>query len=116
MRPRLITRKRLPQDKRLRECDYGDSEHHPSSEIEAERAKRIHEPFPGGESYEQCAERMRSFLSELLRQYDGKRVLIIGHRATQYGLDRWADGKALEEIVQAPWSWQPGWAYRLNQF
>lgn len=103
------------QDVRLRECDYGDSEHQPSSDIEAERVKRIYEPFPNGESYEQCAERMRSFLEELLQNYDGKRVLIIGHRATQYGLERWVGRKPLEEIVQAPWSWQPGWTYELHK-
>ena len=103
------------QDERLRECDYGTYEHRPGSEIEAERVKRIHEPFPEGESYEQRSEKMRSFLEELLQRYDGKRILIIGHRATQYGLGHWADGKTLEEIVQAPWKWQPGWTYTLSE-
>lgn len=102
------------RDERLRECDYGTFEHKPSPEIEADRVNRIHKPFPEGESYEQRSELMRSFLEELLQKYDGKRILIIGHRATQYGLDRWAGGKTLEEIVQAPWSWQPGWNYTLN--
>ena len=103
------------QDSRLRECDYGEYEHKPSSVIEADRINRITQPFPGGESYEQRSEFMRTFLEELLQEYDGKRVLVIGHRATQYGLERWAAGKDLEEIVQAPWQWQPGWAYRLEQ-
>jgi broad specificity phosphatase PhoE len=103
------------QDRRLRECDYGDFEHRPSSEIEAGRPRRIIQPFPNGESYQQRAEYMRTFLEELLPRYDGKRIMIIGSRATQYGLERWVDGKSLEEIVTAPWHWQPGWTYRLEK-
>jgi alpha-ribazole phosphatase/probable phosphoglycerate mutase len=101
------------QDERLRECDYGSYEHKPSAQIEAERVQRITQPFPDGESYQQRAEYMKSFLAELAATYQGKRVLIIGHRATQYGLERWIIGKSLEEIVTAPWHWQPGWTYRL---
>ncbi|HTE57308.1 MAG TPA: histidine phosphatase family protein [Verrucomicrobiae bacterium] len=103
------------QDRRLRECDYGDYEHRPSSEIEAERPKRVTRPFPHGESYEQCAEYMKTFLEEVLAKYDGKRVMVVGSRATQYGLERWVDGKTLEEIVAASWQWQPGWTYRLEK-
>ena len=70
-------------------------------------------PFPGGESYQQAADRMKSFLDDLARDYDGKKVMIIGHRATQYGLEHWILGKSLEEIIPAPWKWQPGWTYEL---
>ncbi len=102
------------QDSRLRECDYGDFEHRPSPQIEAERPNRIRQPFPHGESYQQRAEYMKSFLEEILENYDGKRVLIIGHRATQYGLERWTSGRPLQEIVSTPWQWQPGWNYTLR--
>lgn len=102
------------QDDRLRECDYGAFEHRPSSQVEAERVNRVQQPFPGGESYEQRSELMRLFLEELLQKYDGKRVLIIGHRATHYGLEKWIEHKTLETIVQAPWHWQPGWTYELQ--
>ncbi len=103
----------IVQDMRLRECDYGTFEHQPSSLIESERINRITQPFPEGESYEQRSQLMKSFLEDLLKDYDGKRVLIIGHRATQYGLERWITGKSLEDIVSAPWQWQPGWIYDL---
>lgn len=103
------------QDRRLRECDYGDFEHRPSSEIEAERINRIRQPFPNGESYEQCAEYMRTFLEEILADYDGKRIMVIGSRATQYGLQRWVEGTSLEDIVSAPWQRQPGWTYKLEK-
>lgn len=103
------------KDARLREIDYGEFEHKPSSVIETERPARINRPFPGGESFEDTSARMKDFLQELLKKYDGKRVMVIGHRATQYGLDRYAAGKSIEEIVSAPWQWQPGWEYKLKK-
>lgn len=101
------------QDKRLRECDYGDLTKHPSSEVDPEKLKRIKVPFPNGESYEQTSERMKSFLEDLLKNYEGKTVMIIGHRATQYGLEHSIKGLSLEEIISTPWSWKPGWIYNL---
>ncbi|HUW21617.1 MAG TPA: histidine phosphatase family protein [Candidatus Bathyarchaeia archaeon] len=103
------------QDKRLRECDYGDYTQHPSSEVDAEKPKRINVPFPNGESYSQCSERMENFLRDLLRDYDNKKVMIIGHRATQYGLEHLIKGLPLKEVIPAPWKWQPGWTYQLTQ-
>lgn len=103
------------KDSRLRECDYGDLTRHPSEETEGQRLQRINVPFPNGESYNQCAERMKSFLEDLLRNYGGKKVMVIGHRATQYGLERWIRGLSLEEIISTPWSWQPGWIYKFDK-
>ncbi len=102
------------KDTRLRECDYGEMTQHPSAEVDTEKVKRIRIPFPNGESYEQTAERMKSFLQDLLKDYDGKRVMIIGHRATQYGLEHWIKGLPLEEVIPALWKWQPGWTYILE--
>ena len=101
------------QDVRLRECDYGDWTGRSSEEVEIEKASRISKPFPGGESYEDTAKRMKSFLEDLLKDYDGKKVVIIGHRATQYGLENWIKGVPLKEAVTTTWQWQPGWTYRL---
>ena len=103
------------RDSRLRECDYGDFTQKPSSIVDPEKAKRISEPFPNGESYEQTAERMKSFLTDLLKNYSDKRVMIIGHRATQYGLEHWIKGVPVKDAVTAPWQWQPGWTYELTQ-
>lgn len=101
------------KDSRLRECNYGDMTRHPSDEVEAEKPKRIKEPFPNGESYEQTTARVRSFLQDLLKNYDGKKVMIIGHRATQYGIENVINGKSLEELINTPFKWQPGWGYQL---
>lgn len=103
------------RDARLRECDYGDFTRHPSDEVEAEKVNRINFPFPSGESYEQTAKRMREFLEDLLNKYDGKKVMIVGHRATQYGLERWIRGVPLEVVVPYPWKWQPGWTYKFEK-
>lgn len=105
----------IVKDSRLRECDYGDKTRHPSEEVEAEKVNRIKIPFPNGESYTQCTKRMKSFLIDLFSNYNNKRVMIIGHRATQYGLEYWIKGKTLGEVVPAPWKWQPGWSYQLTQ-
>ena len=102
------------RDERLDECDYGDLTQHPSSEVDLEKPKRIKTPFPNGESYEKCMERMKSFLQDLLKIYDYKKVMIIGHRATQYGLEHWIKEFPMEKVIPAPWKWQPGWEYKLT--
>ncbi len=66
------------KDARLKECDYGDLTQHPSKEVDKEKPKRIKTPFPNGESYEQCAERMKSFLKEVLENYQGKKLWLLG--------------------------------------
>jgi broad specificity phosphatase PhoE len=98
-------------DSRLRECDYGELTQAPKDEVEARKATSIHEPFPGGESYEDTSGRMGRFLDDLRANYDDQTVLIIGHRATQYGLEEHILGKKLDEVVSEPWVWQPGWIY-----
>lgn len=96
------------QDKRLRECDYGDMSRVPKAEVEALRARAIKEPYPNDESFEDTSKRMKAFLKDLLKNYDGKTIMIVGHRATQYGLDQWIKEMSLKDAVLAPWQWQPG--------
>jgi hypothetical protein len=57
---------------------------------------------------------MKSFLQDLLKGYDDKTVLIIGHRATQYGLVDHIKGLELADVVVAPWQWRQGWKYELR--
>jgi len=102
------------QDKRLRECDYGDFTQKPSEIVDAQKPQRIHEPFPNGESYEQTLVRMRSFLDDLRRDYAGKRVMVIGHRATQYAIQNVIEGTPYEKLVATHFKWQPGWVYEAR--
>lgn len=103
------------KDARLRECDYGDFMRKPNEQVDAEKLKRIETPFPNGESYTETTTRIKNFLGDLLKNYDGKRVIIIGHRATQYGLENLIEGIPLKEVISAPWKWQPGWTYKLTK-
>lgn len=105
---------KIIKDPRLRECDYGDLTQAAKEVVDKEKPQRITNPFPGGESYEDCGERMKSFLDELKSGYQNKRVMIIGHRATQYGLENTVKGIPMKDVVPAPWSWQPGWEYELK--
>ena len=105
---------KLFTDWRLRECNYGDMNASPSSEVDAKKAQCISQPFPGGESYEQCVRRMASFLDDLKRNWEGRTVMIVGHRATQYSLEYLINGKPLADAIAEPWSWQPGWKYQIQ--
>lgn len=102
------------KDARLRECDYGDWTRWPKVEVEADKGNRISTPYPNGQSYEQTTALMKSFLADLLRNYDNKKIMIVGHRATQYGLEHLIKKIPLEQAVTAPWHWQPGWEYHLD--
>ena len=104
----------IHKDPRLRECDYGRWTRTPHARVAEARASRVDVPFPDGESCLECTERMNDFLSDLWRDNRYPRVLIIGHRATQFALEHLLLGKRLEHVVTAQWSWQPGWAYKLS--
>ena len=105
--------RRIPifKDKRLRECNYGDLTRAPSQEIEHSKLLHLSEPFPNGESYTDTNGRMKNFLDFLLKEYGEKRVLIVGHRATQYALDYFIKGIPMEELLIAKFVWQPLWSY-----
>ena len=103
----------IVQDARLNECDYGEYNGHPTSEVESMKKACISVAFPGGESYVDTCRRMGEFLQQLAESFQGKQVLIIGHRATQYALEHFLNGKTIEEAVTSPWTWQPGWEYTL---
>jgi 2,3-bisphosphoglycerate-dependent phosphoglycerate mutase len=99
-------------DPRLRECNYGELNGTPHDRLD--RVGHLDLPYPGGESWREAMARVAGFLDELRRGRDGQRVLVIGHVATRWGLDHVANGIPLEELVGAPFAWQPGWEYRLD--
>jgi broad specificity phosphatase PhoE len=103
-------------DARLREYDYGDLTHSRVAQLEQEFPRRISEPFPNGESLLMVVQRAGAFLHELWPEYDGKTLVIIGHRATRYGLEYWCGHASLEEIVHTSWPWLdiPIWRYELH--
>lgn len=100
-------------DKRLRELNYGDFNGKPSEIVDKMKKERIKKPFPNGESYEQTMVWVHKFYKELKKNHPDKTVLIVGHRATQYGLDTLIGGKTLEDCLSVPFKWQPYWEYEF---
>jgi broad specificity phosphatase PhoE len=100
-------------DKRLREINYGDLNGKPSKTVNGINPKWISEPFPNGESYIQAVDRIHNFFLELKYTRGDKMVLVVGHRATKFGLDTLAGNKTLEECLSTPHEWQPYWEYEL---
>ena len=104
----------IHQDARLRECNYGALNGMPVAKVTAERSRHIQVPFPEGESYQDAAERMRGFLTEIFQQWDETRILIVGHSATRWALQHLLEGVPLADLVDAPFAWQAGWRFRLR--
>lgn len=103
------------QDKRLRECNYGDFTQQPSDSFKADMTKFIDEPFPNGESYKDVEKRIADFLEFLKQNYQGKHIAIVAHQAPQLALDVLLKNKTWEEAIAEDWrntkAWQPGWDY-----
>ncbi len=105
-------------DARLRECNYGTLNANPSSIVEPMQEEKFDRKFPEGESYDDVKDRIADFLEFLKKNYDGKHVALIGHKAPQLSLDVLLKGKTWEQALAEDWrktkSWQPGWEYELD--
>ena len=108
----------IVQDKRLRECNYGDFNGKPSEIVEPMQEKCITERFPNGESYEDVKARIVNFLEFLKVNYGGKSVAIVAHKAPQLALDVLLKEKTWQQAFAEDWrkkkAWQPGWNYVLQ--
>ncbi|MGE0601573.1 MAG: histidine phosphatase family protein [Dehalococcoidia bacterium] len=100
-------------DWRLRECNYGKLNGAPVAKLQGHRRDHIRDPFPGGQSYEDLVELTRSFLADLARNFDSRRVCVIAHSANKWALDVILEGRRLEDLVDAPFDWREGWEYKL---
>jgi len=103
----------LSPDGRRQAAELGRRHAHPARELDPLRLRAIHTPFPGGQSYGDCVQQVRGVLDELRRNWPGGWVLIVAHRATHDALDVLVHGHTLEDLIQAPFTWQAGWAYEL---
>ena len=108
----------IKQDKRLRECNYGDLNSKSSEIVEPLQEKHLKEKFPNGESYEDVKSRIESFLKFLKENYDDKNIAIVAHKAPQLALNVILKNKTWEEAFKEDWrktkTWQPGWEYILD--
>ena len=100
-------------DWRLRECNYGSLNGSPAAEVHDDRLARLEVPYPGGESWAQATERVGWFVEDLGRFFGDARVLVVGHVATRWGLDRALRGITLGRLAGERFVWQPGWQYRM---
>jgi 2,3-bisphosphoglycerate-dependent phosphoglycerate mutase len=101
-------------DWRLRECDYGQRNGMPVADVHGRRRDHLDVPYPDGESWRQAVGRMRPFLADLSLRWSGRRVLVIGHVATRWGLDHAINGVPLEALADQEFVWQDGWEYQLE--
>ena len=105
----------LHLDARLRECYYGDLNGRATAEVAATRLDRIETPVPNGESYRDVVARTREFLADLMREHDGERTLVIAHSANRWAIQHLLHGTPLADAIEAPFEWQPGWEYALDE-
>lgn len=106
-------------DARLRECNYGTLNAAPSAIVEAMQEEEcIMNKFPEGESYEDVKARIADFLEFLKKNYDGKHVAIVAHKAPQLALDVLLKVKTWKQALAEDWrktkTWRPGWEYELK--
>ena len=105
----------IHQDQRLRECNYGELNGVSLGRFEGGPPRRIDEPYPGGESYRQGVERVSAFLDDLPEDLNGRRIAVISHASPRWALEHLLHGTPLEQLVAAPYRWQPGWEYVLRR-
>jgi broad specificity phosphatase PhoE len=79
----------------------------PVEQVHAERPARVDTPFPEGESLRDVAERIHDFLNDLARDWDSKRLVLIGHGATKLALDHLLGGLSLEDAASQTFTWEP---------
>lgn len=106
-------------DARLRECNYGKLNGASSAIVEPMQEEEcIINRFPEGESYEDVKARIADFLESLKKNYEGKSVAIVGHKAPQLSLDVLIKGKTWKQALAEDWrktkAWKPGWEYELK--
>ena len=106
-------------DARLRECNYGKLNGASSAIVEPMQEEEcITNRFPEGESYEDVKARIADFLEFLKKNYDGKSVAIVGHKAPQLSLDVLIKDKTWKQALAEDWrktkSWKAGWEYELK--
>lgn len=105
-------------NEKLRECNYGKYNAKSSRIVEPMQEENIMKMFPGGESYEDVKKRISDFLDFLKKNYDGKSVAIVAHKAPQLALDVLLKNKNWEQAFADDWrkkkAWRPGWEYILE--
>jgi len=104
----------IVEDARLRECDYGELNGAPVSQVHAHRATYATTPFPAGQSYADATGRVAPLLAEIKASRDNTTVVIVGHSATYFALEHLLKGRDLVTILAEPWVRMPVWRWELD--
>ena len=109
--------KKIIQDERIRECNYGDLNGKDSALVLDE--EHIDIPFSNGESMKDVEKRLRDFCQYLLDNYNNKTIALVAHKAPQLALEVITKNITWEEAIDKDWrktkSWQPGWEYIIEK-
>ena len=109
--------KKIIQDERIRECNYGDLNGKDSVLVLDE--EHIEIPFPNGESMKDVEKRLRDFCQYLLNNYNNKTIALVAHKAPQLALEVITKNITWEEAIDKDWrktkSWKPGWEYIIEK-
>lgn len=104
------------EDNRLRECNYGDLDGEDKNLIVYEN--HIDVPFPNGESLKDVEVRVQSFINDILKEYKGKTIGIVAHRAPQLAFEVITKNISWETANENDWrktgDWKPGWKYEID--
>jgi len=109
---------KIIQDKRVRECDYGDLTQKPCGDFKPKMLEYVENSFPNGESYKEVEIRIAEFLNYLYDNYYGKHIAIVAHQAPQLAMDVLLRGETWGQAINGDWrlkkAWQPGWEYWIK--
>lgn len=86
-------------DPRLRECNYWTLNGASSDIVEPLQESNFNTKFPEGESYEDVKIRIHNFLQDLQKNYDGKHIAIIWHKAPQFAIEVLVNKKSWEQTL-----------------
>ena len=74
-------------------------------------------PFPNGESLKDVEVRVQSFINDILKEYKGKTIGIVAHRAPQLAFEVITKNISWETANENDWrktgNWKPGWKYEI---
>jgi len=109
------------QDKRLRECDYGNLTKTDAKKVDSIKQKYIDKHFPNGESYRGVEKRVSNFLSDLLKKHNGEYIAIFSHWGPQRAMDVLLKDKTWSQAIREDQKRKkkhgilnPGWEYILK--
>ena len=104
-------------DERLRECNYGDYDGESKKLVIYENY--IDNPFPNGESLKDVEKRIKEFIEYIQKEYSGKTIGIVAHRAPQLAFEVLTKNITWEEAILNDWrktgDWKSGWEYIIKE-